>query len=180
MFAHAGVGDPDELGSVAKRQRTQEQRIDDAEHRGTRADADAGDQNREHRESRMATHAAQRVTQVLREVSEPPGDPYGACDFDLLGHISKLSARCYASFACRHDLGDQILHHRLDVKLHLFRQLTVPRAAIPPIADPPLKSLPAHCANPEVNPMIRATAPVTARYRADSPARCLRPSGVSL
>ena len=43
----ARIGDPDELVRIGKRQRTQEQRIDDAEHSGIGADSQSKDNRRD-------------------------------------------------------------------------------------------------------------------------------------
>ena len=63
--------DPHELLRLADRQRPQQQRVDQREDRGRRADAERQGQHRGHAERGLLKHRAQRVTDVAPGLLEP-------------------------------------------------------------------------------------------------------------
>ena len=65
--AGVAVGDPHQPGRLGKRQRTEQQRIDDAEDGGTGADAEPGDEHDEDGEPGVAPERAEGVAQVLKK-----------------------------------------------------------------------------------------------------------------
>jgi hypothetical protein len=72
------VGDPDQLFGVAKRERAEQQCVDDAEDRGARADAEPDDHDGEDGEARVAPQRAKRLAQVLPEpVENAKGESLG-------------------------------------------------------------------------------------------------------
>ena len=73
--------------------RTEDQRIDDAEHRAVRADAEREREDRRHGESRAAAERAERVADVLsRAVPPGPGRQVVHLLFDE-GHVADGAQR---------------------------------------------------------------------------------------
>ena len=61
------VGDPDETLGLMERQGAKQESIDHAEYRGTGADAEADNQDRERGESRILTEGSKCVAQILED-----------------------------------------------------------------------------------------------------------------
>ena len=72
------VGNPYQTIGIVERQGTQQQSVHHAEYGGTGADAETGDKNHKRGEAGIAPHSAKRVTQILRQIAHPAGNPYGA------------------------------------------------------------------------------------------------------
>ena len=111
--------DVDQRGGVAERQRPEERRVDGAEDRRTRADAEGEDEDRARGEAPVAPEPPHRVPHVTRERvdrTEAAGIPRAVGD---PGAAAERPARRPLGVAGRHPRGDVLLDLLLEVKPQL-------------------------------------------------------------
>jgi hypothetical protein len=103
LFGRHVLDEPHERGGIRERQRPQQNRIDDAEDRGVRADGEAEREDRDGGESRCAVELPDGVEEILSERVHPTRDvksrlPRG-CSFLASTIHAKTITRCGAARA---------------------------------------------------------------------------------
>ena len=93
--------------------------IHDAEHGGRQPDAERQGRDRHGRESRIAAEHSDAVAQLLPELIEPDGNPYGAGTLLSERHATELAQRGIPGVARGHPAGDVVVGLALDVIANL-------------------------------------------------------------
>jgi hypothetical protein len=110
---------------VFVRERLQQQRIDDAEQRGIRADSQRQRDHRREREAWITAEAAQSVAQILPSHVQEPDAIRLARLFEEQGSIPEAPCGVAASFRFRHAGSRIVPAPRLQVKIDLVIQFTL-------------------------------------------------------
>src|SRR5205823_3267699 len=118
---------PDALRRSQERRRPEEQSVDDAEHRGVRADAETEREYDRDGESRLETESAQCVPEILSARAPPFGPTLLPDERAIDGGESLARALdvaepplgLLARFVARHAAGHEIPHRHLEVKTQL-------------------------------------------------------------
>src|SRR5262249_20172914 len=152
--------------------RTDQDRIEGAEHRGETADAERQRSNRDSREPGIAAQVPPGIMDILPERFEPVcSTDVTAIVLDLFG-APELHAHSATGVFLTHARAHQIGNSFLDVKAHLAIEidfLLVTSKPTPPI----------HCWPPSAMRRIKPTAFDSRCQLSDSTSRCFRPLSVS-
>ncbi len=119
------IGQPDQLAGIAKRQRTQQQRVHHAEDGGTGADAEADNQNRKGSETGIAPQRAKGIGQVLEQSIQSRQAAGFAMQFARRFDAAERSKRAAASFFRRHALADILVDGHLQVSRQLGIEIAI-------------------------------------------------------
>ena len=144
--AALGRGAPDvhEPVRLAVRQRLQDDPVDDAEHRGGRADAERDGQRRGGGKAGRPPHQPHAVPQILHEGREQMHSSGLTAPLDDLDAAERAPRRI-ARRVRRHAGGNVLVHQVIEVGLQLFGKLTIDGARSGQRAQPEDEHLdPAH------------------------------------
>src|SRR5205809_5175583 len=117
------VPDHDEPVGIDIGQRTNEYRIDCAEHRRVDADAERQRRDGDGRKRRIAADLTQSVTDIPRDLVQPGAAASGSDAFFRLLHAAKLEYGHAARVAWRHPVAHPVGEGHVDKGLQLVIQI---------------------------------------------------------